>query len=256
MLDKLRGVLATHVQFTDDGFIFAFGGHGRATELQGNDGVLTPYQAIVDVIAAEPKLQGKPKVVVLDCCQIAMLTATVRSSSAAAVEHALKTGLGTEALVWHKLGMKVIVPPRIGQRVDSGASASLVAMTLTIAEAPDRAALLVINQAIAHEAGVPGTDVALDLTGPTHQLHQPTDMIVARSTAFGTKAWEQLGRGSIYTRRLADEIRARAAACSVEDLLKLTQGAIHNEPTPRQQVAHVDSSLGAYHLHLGPEIPG
>jgi hypothetical protein len=111
-------------------------------------------------------------------------------------------------------------------------------------------------QAIAHEAGVPGTDVALDLTGPTHQLHQPADMIVARSTAFGTKAWEQLGRGSIYTRRLADEIRARAAACSVEDLLKLTQGAIHNEPTPRQQVAHVDSSLGAYHLHLGPEIPG
>ena len=79
-------------------------------------------------------------------------------------------------------------------------------------------------------------------------------MIVTRSTGFGTKAWEQPGRGNIYTRRLAAEIREKAAVCSVEDLLKLTQGAIHGEPTPRQQVAHVlDSSLGAYHLHLGPE---
>ena len=165
MLDKLRCVLATLVLPTDDGFVFAFGGHGRATELKGNDGVLTPYQDIVDVIAAEPKLQGKPKLVVFDCCQV--------------------TG-----------------------------------------------------------------------KGPTRQLSLPKDMIVARSTGFGTKAWEQPNKGTIYTRRLAAEIHDRAAVCSVEDLLKLTQGAIHGEPTPRQQVAHVDSSLGAYHLYLGSETQG
>ena len=165
MLDRLRGVLETQVEPTDDGFVFAFCGHGRATELQGNDGVLTSYQAIVDVIAAEPKLQGKPKVLVFDCCQA------------------------------------------VGN-------------------------------------------------GPTHQLRLPADMIVARSTGFGGAAFETPNVGSIYTRRLAAEIRKKAAVCSVEDLLKLTQGAIHGEPTPRQQVAHVDSSLGAYHLHFGPEIPG
>ena len=170
MLDKLRGVLATHVQPTDDGFVFAFGGHGRATELKGNDGVLTPYQDIVDVIAAEPKLQDKPKLVVFDCCQV--------------------TG-----------------------------------------------------------------------TGATDQLSLPKDMIVARSTGFGTKAWEQPNKGTIYTRRLAAEIHDRAAVCSVEDLLKLTQGAIYDEISGARlaghvssdQVAHIDSSLGAYHLHLGPE---
>ena len=56
--------------------------------------------------------------------------------------------------------------------------------------------------------------------------------------------------------QLAAEIREKAAVCSVEDLLKLTQGAIHRKNTPTQQVAHVTSSLGDYHLHLGPETQG
>ena len=161
MLDKLRGVLATKVQPTDNGFIFAFCGHGRVAELCGNDCVFTSYQAIVDVIAEEPKLQGKPKLVVFDCCH---------------------TG-----------------------------------------------------------------------TQPGDQFRLPTDMIVARATGFGTKAFEMPNVGNIYTSRLATEIRDHAAEYSVEDLLKLTQGAIHRKNTPTQQVAHVDSSLGAYHLHLGPE---
>ena len=45
------------------------------------------YQAIVDVIAAEPKLQGKPKLVVFDCCQIIRLTAMVKVGGSTA--HAL-----------------------------------------------------------------------------------------------------------------------------------------------------------------------
>ena len=78
-------------------------------------------------------------------------------------------------------------------------------------------------------------------------------MIVARSTGFGAEAFETPNVGNIYTSRLATEIRNRADLCSVEDLLKLTQGAIHRKNTPTQQVAHVTSSLGDYHLHLGPE---
>ena len=68
-------------------------------------------------------------------------------------------------------------------------------------------------------------------------------------------------RYDVKVRRLAAEIHDRAAVCSVEDLLKLTQGAIYDEISGARlaghvssdQVAHIDSSLGAYHLHLGPE---
>ena len=67
MLDRLRQVLASKVRPTDDGFVFCFGGHGGATELVGNDNVPTSYQVIIDAIATEPKLQGKPKLVVFDC---------------------------------------------------------------------------------------------------------------------------------------------------------------------------------------------
>ena len=69
MLEKLRQVLASEVRPTDDGFVFCFCGHGGATELLGNDKVRTSYQDIVDVFDTEPKLQGKPKLVVFDCCQ-------------------------------------------------------------------------------------------------------------------------------------------------------------------------------------------
>ena len=70
MLDRLRQVLASEVRPTDDGFVFCFCGHGEATELLGNDDVRTSYQAIINVIATEQKLQGKPKLIVFDCCQL------------------------------------------------------------------------------------------------------------------------------------------------------------------------------------------
>ena len=69
MLDRLSQVLASEVLPTDDGFVFCFCGHGDATELLGNDNARTSYQAIINVIATEEKLQGKPKLIVFDCCQ-------------------------------------------------------------------------------------------------------------------------------------------------------------------------------------------
>ena len=160
MLDRLRHVLVSKVHETDDGFVFCFCGHGNAVALKGNDRVPTLYQDIVDVIDTEPKLRGKPKVVVFDCCQ-----------------------------------------------VDQG--------------------------------------TGLD------QLQLPKDMILARSTAFRTTAFEQPGVGNAYSKRLAAAISSYAAAYSVEDLLKLTQGEVHGVRTPTPQNAHVDSALGAYHLFLG-----
>ena len=160
MLQRLRRVLASKVQETDDGFVFCFCGHGNAIELKGNDMVPTPYQAIVHAINTEPKLQGKPKVVVFDCCQIAT-----------------SAGLG--------------------------------------------------------------------------QLQLPKDMILARSTALTTSAFEQRNIGNVYSKRLATAISSYAAAYSMEDLLKLTQGEVRGVRTPTPQNAHVDSALGAYHLFLG-----
>ena len=160
MLDRLRQVLASKVQETDDGFVFCFCGHGNAVALKGNDMVPTSYQAIVHAINTEPKLRGKPKVVVFDCCQIA-------------------------------------------------------------------------------------TSAGLD------QLQLPKDMILARSTAFRLKGWEQPGVGNVYSKRLAAAISSYAAAYSMEDLLKLTQGEVHGVRTPTPQNAHVNSALGAYHLFLG-----
>ena len=122
--------------------------------------VPTSYQAIVHAINTEPKLRGKPKVVVFDCCQIA-------------------------------------------------------------------------------------TSAGLD------QLQLPNDMILARSTAFRTKGWEQSGVGNVYSKRLAANIRSHAAAHSVEDLLKLTQGEVHELDTPAPQIAHVHHTLGAYQVFLG-----
>ena len=68
MLNRLRRVLKSEVRPTDDGFVFCFCGHGDATELLGNDNVRTSYQAIINMIANEPKLKGKPKLLVFDCC--------------------------------------------------------------------------------------------------------------------------------------------------------------------------------------------
>ena len=69
MLDRLRQVLASEVRPTDDGFVFCFCGHGGATELLGNNNIRTSYQDIINVIDIERKLQGKPKLIVFDCCQ-------------------------------------------------------------------------------------------------------------------------------------------------------------------------------------------
>jgi hypothetical protein len=160
MLNRLRQVLANEVRPDDDGFVFCFCGHGRATELLGNDNVPTLYQAIIDAIDAEPKLRDRPKVVVFDCCR--------------------------------------------------GNAAS--------------------------ERG---------------QLRLPKDMILARSTALTTEAFEQQSIGNVYSNRLAAAIRSHAAAHSVVDLLKLTQGQVHGLNTPTQQVAIVELTLGAYHLFLG-----
>ena len=57
--------------------------------------------------------------------------------------------------------------------------------------------------------------------------------------------------GNVYSKRLAAAISSYAAAYSVEDLLKLTQGQVHGLGTPAPQIAHVDSALGAYHLFFG-----
>ena len=76
-------------------------------------------------------------------------------------------------------------------------------------------------------------------------------MILAHSTALTTKAFEQQSIGNVYSNRLAAAIRSHAAAHSVVDLLKLTQGQVHGLGTPAPQIAHVDSALGAYHLFLG-----
>ena len=160
MLQRLRQVLANEVRSTDDGFVFCFCGHGRTTELLGNDDVPTLYQAIIDAIDAEPKLRSRPKLVVFDCCR-----------GNAASEHG--------------------------------------------------------------------------------QLRLPKDMILARSTALTTEAFEQQSIGNVYSNRLATAIRSHAAAESVVDLLKLTQGQVHGLNTPTPQVAIVELTLGAYHLFLG-----
>ena len=153
MLQKLRQVLASKVQLTNDVFVFCFCGHGNATELEGNDNEPTSYQDIIDTIATARNLQGKPKLVVFDCCQ------------------------------------------------------------------GNTAAGLIL----------------------------PRDMILARSTALGTTAFDQ-----VYSKRLATVTSSHAAAHSVEDLLELTQGEVHGLGTPTLQIAHVDShALGAYHLYLG-----
>ena len=110
---------------TDDGFVFYFCGHGNAVELKGNDKAPVLYQAIIDEIATEPNLEGKPKVVVFDCCQIAT-----------------SAGLG--------------------------------------------------------------------------QLQLPKDMILARSTAFRARGWEQPGVGNVYSKRLAAAISSYAAASRFE----------------------------------------
>ena len=83
------------------------------------------------------------------------------------------------------------------------------------------------------------------------QLRLPKDMILARSTALATEAFEQQSIGNVYSNRLAAAIRSDAAAHSVVDLLKLTQGKVHALPTPTMQVAHVELTLGAIHLFLG-----
>ena len=95
------------------------------------------------------------------------------------------------------------------------------------------------------------------------QLQLPKDMILARSTAFRTAAWNLAGVGNIYSKRLVEQISSHAATHSVEDLLKLTQGQVHGLatlpapliPLPAPQIAHVDSALGAYHLFLGRPEP-
>ena len=74
---------------------------------------------------------------------------------------------------------------------------------------------------------------------------------MARSTAVRTEAWEQLGVGNVYSKRLAAAIRSHAATNSVEDLLKLTQGQVHRLNTPTPQIANSGSTL-EYHLFLGP----
>ena len=88
--------------------------------------------------------------------------------------------------------------------------------------------------------------------GPRDQLSLPKETLVARSTGVGTQAFEKIGFGSVYSARLADNIRNHAASHMLEQLLKRTQGAVHSESTPSPQIAHVDSSLGAYDLFLGP----
>ena len=88
-------------------------------------------------------------------------------------------------------------------------------------------------------------------TSELGQLRLPKDMILARSTALTTRAFEQPSIGNVYSNRLAAAIRSHAAAHSVVDLLKLTQGGVHTLPTPTPQVAHVELTLGAFHLFLG-----
>ena len=83
------------------------------------------------------------------------------------------------------------------------------------------------------------------------QLRLPKDMILARSTALTTRAFEQPSIGNVYSNRLADAIQSHAATNSVVDLLKLTQGQVHGLNTPTPQVALVELTLGAYHLFLG-----
>ena len=161
MVDKLQQVLATHVHSDDDGFIFCFCGHGLASELQGQDGVLTSYQEIVDVISSESKLLGKPKLIVFDCCQ------------------------------------------------------------------------------------------SVEKDRPTDQLRLPSDTLVARSTGFGTRACEEPGFGGVYSNELASLISSSSATHTIEDLLKLTHSFVQDSHDGPGQVAHVESSLGPYHLYLG-----
>jgi len=90
-----------------------------------------------------------------------------------------------------------------------------------------------------------------NLASELGQLRLPKDMILARSTALSTQAFEQQSVGNVYSNRLAAAISSHAAAHSVVDLLKLTQGKVHGLRTPTPQVAHVELTLGAYHLFLG-----
>ena len=99
MLERLRQVLASEVRPTDDGFVFCFCGHGEATELLGNDDIRTSYQAIINVIATEQKLQGKPKLLVFDCCQLVASAGLGQLQLPKHMILARSTGLTTEAFL-------------------------------------------------------------------------------------------------------------------------------------------------------------
>ena len=98
---------------------------------------------------------------------------------------------------------------------------------------------------------IKNTENSSRLCSTASELCLPKDVILARSTALTTRAFEQPSIGNVYSTRLAAAIRSHAATNSVVDLLKLTQGQVHGLNTPTPQVAHVEFTLGAYHLFLG-----
>ena len=104
MVDRLKQVLASEVLPFDDGFVFCFCGHGDATELSGNDNARTSYQDIINAIATEPKLQGKPKLIVFDCCQGNAASDPGHLRVPKDTVLAFATALSTGAFAWRGVG--------------------------------------------------------------------------------------------------------------------------------------------------------
>ena len=124
MLQRLRQVLASEVRLTDDGFVFCFCGHGRAAELVGDDDVPTSYQAIINVIDTEPKLQGKPKLVVFDCCQLVTSAGLGQLCLPKDMILARSTALNTKA--WAQDTVGNIYSKRLAANIRSNAAAHSV----------------------------------------------------------------------------------------------------------------------------------
>jgi len=69
MVDCIQKIIDDEVdEKIDEGFVFAFNGHGTQQGVVGADGEETPYTEIQGIID-QWKLRHKPKVILFDCCK-------------------------------------------------------------------------------------------------------------------------------------------------------------------------------------------
>jgi len=76
LLKAIEHEIAVHVEDNDDGLMLFYNGHADGHFVYGEDMRPTSYADILKTVDCE-KLAGKPKIVVLDCCQGENLTQVV-----------------------------------------------------------------------------------------------------------------------------------------------------------------------------------